>query len=211
MNRPNPIFITFAGIATAFCANAATPTCSKSNLLRCLDSGCAINVGINPAARCQYCGTAAAGEVPSDKGLSNITVGKSNKYALTAEELRTAPSDPGKHYIWVTTECIKKLPDCTTNDVSAVYDKLIEQSCKYAGITMKSTAAMSNLTQVPTKNKCSESFTACIDKKCGTAFQSCESDSDFTQFISECATESIGCDEYIAEFRETFTTTRKNT
>ncbi len=209
MNRPNLIFITALGIAATFCANAAVQQCSKNNLLRCLDSGCAINIGMNPAARCQYCGTSAAGDAPQ-KGLNNVTAGQSMKYTLTAQELRAAPSDPGKRYIWATTECLKKLPDCTTDDVSATYDKLIEQSCKYAGVKIQMQTAISNADQKPSKNKCSTSFTTCMNKKCGTSFELCESDSNFTGFVGECATESTGCDEYIAEFRESFANARKN-
>lgn len=210
MNYFNPIFVAVGCFAFVFGADAAVSKCSKNNLLRCLDSGCAINVGMNPAARCQYCGTSAAGEAPSAKGLSSVTVGQSTKYSLSDKELKMAPSDPGKRYIWATTECLKKLPDCTTDDVSAAYDKLIEQSCKHAGVTIQMQTAISNLSQKPTKNKCSTSFTTCMNKKCGASFELCETDSVFTQFIGECATESTGCDEYIAEFRETFTTARKN-
>jgi hypothetical protein len=165
---------------------------------------------MNPAARCQYCGTSAAGEAPSQKGLSSVTVGKSMKYALTNQELSVAPSDPGKRYIWVTTECIKKLPGCTTGDVSSLYDKQIEQSCKFAGVTIQMQSAISNVNQKPTKNKCNASLAECMNKKCGKAFDLCESDSDFARFVGECATESAGCDEYVAEFRESFTITRAN-
>jgi hypothetical protein len=211
LNHPKVIFVAVFGIMTAFCTNAAAPSkCPKTNLTRCLDSGCAINIGMNPAARCQYCGTSAAGDIPTQKGLSNVTVGQSAKYDLTEKELRVAPSDPGKRYIWVTTECLKKLPKCTTDDVSDIYDKLIEQSCKAAGVSMQMETAISNLDQKPTKNKCNTTFTTCMDKKCGTAFATCEDDSDFTRFIGECATESTGCDEYIAEFRESLTTSRKS-
>jgi len=204
------IFVAIIGFATTFCANAAVSNCPKTNLTRCLDSGCAINIGMNPAARCQYCGTSSAGDIPSTKGLTNVKVGQTAKYDLTEKELRNAPSDPGKRYIWVTTECLKKLPKCSTDDVSAIYDKLIEQSCKAAGVSMQIETAMSNLANKPTKNKCSTTFSACMNKKCGTGFSTCENDLDFTQFVGECATESVGCDEYIAEFRESLATSRKN-
>ena len=209
MITPKHIFIGFLGCAVAFGANAAPSKCSRTNLTRCLDSACAINVGVNPAARCQYCGTSSAGNPPSQKGLTNVTAGQSTKYALTAKELTVAPSDPGRRYIWATTECIKKLPDCTTDDVSGVYDKLIEQSCKSAGVTIQTSNAIQNLNTAPTKTKCTDTFTTCINTKCGVSFDKCENDSDFDRFIAECATDAKGCDNYIAEFRKTFSADRE--
>ena len=211
MKSTNLIFVVFLGCVIAFSANAAVSKCSKTNLNRCLDSVCAINIGTNPAARCQYCGTSSAGTPPAQKGITSITAGQSTKYTLTDKELKVAPSDPGKRYMWATTECIKKLPGCTTDDVSASYDKLIEQSCKAAGVSMQTAKAISDLNSKPTKAKCTENLNTCLTKKCGSSFETCEQDSDFDKFISECATESSGCDEYIAEFRKTSTTQRKNT
>ena len=209
MKSLNLIFVGFFGCVVVFGANAAVSKCSKSNLNRCLDSACAINIGVNPAARCQYCGTSSAGTPPTQKGITNITAGQSTKYALTEKELKVAPTDPGRRYIWATTECIKKLPDCTTDDVSASYDKLIEQSCKAAGVSMQTTKAVADLNAKPTKPKCSEAFSACLAKKCGTSFETCEQDADFDRFIAECATDTTGCDEYIAEFRKSSTEERK--
>ena len=212
MNHIKMLFIaTFCAIAPVFGAFSATPQCSLVNMQRCLDSACAINIGMNPAARCQYCGTSAAGDAPSQKGLSSITAGQSTKYTLTAAELRVAPSDPGRRYIWATTECIKKLPDCTTDDVSKLYDKLIEQSCKAAGVNMQITTAMQNISKKPTKSSCNTMFTTCMNKKCGTSFENCEEDATFTQSIAECATDATGCDDYVAEFRGIITNDRKTT
>lgn len=211
MCYPRLLFIVaICAIAPAFCAPAATSKCSKTNMQRCLDSACAINVGMNPAARCQYCGTSSAGEAPSQKGLNKITAGQSTKYTITDKELKVAPSDPGKRYIWATTECIKKLPDCTTDDVSAIYDKLIEQSCKAAGVSMQISATMSNINKKQTKSSCTTAFTTCMNKKCGTSFENCEEDATFTRSVAECATDATGCDEYIAELRTQFTKDRKN-
>lgn len=208
MKLPNLIFTGFLGCMVAFGANAAAKKCSRVNLTRCLDSACAINIGVNPAARCQYCGTASAG-APVTKGLSNVTAGQSTKYALTAKELGVAPSDPGRRYMWATTECIKKLPDCTTDDVSAVYDKLIEQSCKSAGVSIQIANTIENISAKPTKTKCTETLNTCINKKCGTGFDACTTDADFDRFIAECATDATGCDEYIADFRKTITADRQ--
>lgn len=209
MKSLNLIFVGFFGCVVVFGANAAVSKCSKTNLNRCLDSVCAINIGINPAARCQYCGTSSAGTPPTQKGITNITAGQSTKYALTEKELKVAPTDPGRRYIWATTECIKKLPDCTTDDVSASYDKLIEQSCKSAGVSMQTAKAVADLNAKPTKTKCNDTLNTCITKKCGVSFETCEQDADFDRFIAECATDATGCDEYIAEFRKSSTESRK--
>lgn len=211
MKTINLIFIGILGWAVVFVANAATPTCSKANLTRCLDSACAINIGMNPSARCQYCGTSSAGTPSTQKGLTNVTAGQSTKYALSAQELKIAPSDPGKRYIWATTECIKKLPDCTPDDVSNTYDKLIEQSCRAAGVSVNIAGAMASINSAPSGTKCNETLSICINKKCGASFDLCQQDSDFDKFISECAVDATGCDEYIAEFRAQTTTERKKT
>ena len=212
MKHPSMLFIAFVcTIVPVFGAFSAVSKCQKTNMQRCLDSACAINIGMNPAARCQYCGTSSAGDPPSQKGLSSITAGTSTKYALTTKELGVAPSDPGRRYIWATTECIKKLPDCTTDDVSAIYDKLIEQSCKAAGITMQISAAMTNMNKKPTKSSCNTNLTTCMNKKCGNAFENCTDDAIFTRSIAECAADASGCDEYIAAFRTEITNDRKST
>ncbi len=206
----NLIFIGILGWATVFAVNAAPSKCSKANLTRCLDSACAINIGMNPSARCQYCGTSSAGTPPTQKGLTNVTAGQSTKYALTAQELKAAPSDPGKRYVWATTECVKKLPDCTPDDVSNAYDKLIEQSCRAAGVSINSAGTMTSINSAPSKTKCNETLSICINKKCGASFNSCQQDSDFDKFISECAVDATGCDEYVAAFRAQTATERKN-
>ncbi|MBO4480187.1 MAG: hypothetical protein J5742_00995 [Alphaproteobacteria bacterium] len=201
-------FVVACGAFGAFDTYAAVSKCSKTNLMRCLDSACAINASMNAAARCQYCGTSAAGTPPSQKGLSNVTVGQSTKYAISDKDLSLAPSDPGKRYIWATTECIKKLPDCTPDDASSAYDKLIEQSCKAAGITTQIKNQATSLNTKPTKTKCNSTFTACIEKKCGVGFDLCETDGDFDRFVAECGADASGCDEYIAEFKKSTASAR---
>ena len=204
--------IAFAGLfaCISLCgAYAATPKCSKTNLTRCLDSVCAINIGINPAARCQYCGTSSAGEPPTTKGLSNVTAGQSTKYNISAKELANAPSDPGRRYIWATTECIKKVAGCTTDDVSVSYDRLIEQSCKSAGVSIQIANAVKNLDTKPTKTKCNDTLNICINQKCGAGFDSCKLDSDLDRAIAECATDATGCDEYFADFRKSVSAERE--
>lgn len=210
MKLSNLIFTGLLGCMVAFGANAANQKCSKVNLTRCLDSACAINIGVNPNARCQYCGTSSAGTPPTTKGLTNVTAGQSTRYALTEKDLRVAPADPGKRYIWATTECIKKLPDCTPDDASATYDRLIEQSCKAAGISIQISNTLDNINAKPGRAKCNETLNSCINKKCGAGFDTCTVDADFDRFIAECATDATGCDEYFADFRKSVTTERKN-
>lgn len=187
----------------------AAPKCSKVNLTRCLDSVCAINIGVNPAARCQYCGTSSAGEPPTTKGLTNVTAGQSTKYAISAKELATVPSDPGRRYIWATTECIKKVAGCTPDDVSTAYDRLIEQSCKSAGVSIQIANTIKNLDTKPTKTKCTETLNVCMNQKCGAGFDSCKTDADFDRVIAECATDATGCDEYVADFRKSASAERE--
>ncbi len=188
---------------------AAPARCSKQNLTRCLDSACAINIGSNPAARCQYCGTSDAGTPQTGKkAMKSVSAGKSSKNTLSDKELKNAPSDAGKRYMWASGECLKKLPDCTTEDISDVYDKLIEQSCTAAGVAMKISAATSAINTKPTKSKCQASITKCMNTNCGIGFDKCAADSDFDRAISQCATESVGCDEYLADLRGEINATR---
>lgn len=203
MKFANLIFASVVSVAP-FVASAATPKCSQTNMTRCLDSVCAINIGMNPAARCQYCGTSSAGTPPAQKGLKTITAGQSSKYALSAKELAVAPSDPGKRYIWATTECIKKVGNCTTDDVSNIYDKLIEQSCKAAGVSMQTARAIANNNQKPTKSACETRINICATGKCGTNFENCADSADMDRVVAECAADATGCDEYIASIKTEF-------
>lgn len=178
-------------------------TCSRANLTRCLDSACAINVSSNPAARCQYCGTASAGTPPTKGGMKALSVGTSSKNTLTEKELKKAPSDPGDRYAWATAQCIAKVGGCTADDVSDVYDKLIEQSCKAAGINAQMATLHAAAKKTKTESACKTDITAClIDvKRCGADYRSCEANADFDKFFSACSVEATGCDDYIAGIR----------
>ena len=103
------------------------------------------------------------------------------------------------------------MPDCTPDDVSNTYDKLIEQSCRAAGVSVNIAGAMAAINSAPSGTKCNETLSICINKKCGASFDLCQQDSDFDKFISECAVDATGCDEYIAEFRAQTTNERKKT
>lgn len=184
--------------------------CSTTNLTRCLDSVCAINIGANPAARCQYCGSASAG-TPSTAGvMKTVTAGSASKYTISDKELKKAPTDPGQRYIWATEQCLNKLKDCTGEDVSDNYDSLIEQSCKAAGIS----ADMATLAKKVSKEKkqpaCSSEISSCLiaDKRCLADYRNCESDADFDKYFSECSIAATGCDSYISAIRSSLISAR---
>ena len=184
--------------------------CSVANLTRCLDSVCAINIGANPAARCQYCGTSSAGIPEKSTTMKSVSAGASTKYIISDKELKKAPKDPGQRYIWATQECLKKVSGCDTDDVSDNYDSLIEQSCTAAGIS----ADFENLTKKTNKTKsqteCSRDIEACIiaTNRCNADYKNCESDSDFDRYFSECSIASSGCDSFLAEIRNGLTSSR---
>ena len=187
--------LAFLTLCFASVPGLAHAACSRANLTRCLDSACAINVSTNPSARCQYCGTADAG-TPPDDGMRSVSVGTSTKYNISAKELKSAPTDPGQRYVWATTKCIAMVSDCTPDDVSDTYDKLIEQSCTAAGISTQ----MANLhaKSAKTQSACSAEISACIlsDAKCATGFTACADDADFNKFFAECSVNATGCDDY---------------
>jgi len=194
--------LAFLAVFVVFMPTITHAACSRANLLRCLDSVCAINLSTNPAARCQYCGTAAAGE-PATGGMRNVSVGGSTRYNITERELRKAPTDPGERYAWATTQCISRVTGCTPDDVSETYDSLIEQSCTAAGISATFATLSENLGRTKTKSVCNSEITKCIqsDTKCHTDFSGCKSDSEFAKFFSECVATITGCDEHTTNMR----------
>lgn len=179
----------------------AATSCSRANLTRCLDSVCAINVSSNPAARCQYCGTANAGTPKT--GMRSVSVGASAQYNISEKELKKAPSEPFQRYAWAAEQCLKKVAGCTTDDVSDVYDSLIEQSCKAAGVAadMKSLAA--SAAQGPTASACNASVEKCVIgyERCGADFSNCKSDAELDKVLSLCAVEATGCDTFMSDIR----------
>ncbi len=191
---------------------SAAATCSQMNLTRCLDSVCAINISSNPAARCQYCGTASAGTPKtSSGGMRSLSLGQSTKYTLTEDELEDAPTDPGQRYIWATEQCIEKVSGCTADDVSDVYDELIEQSCRAAGITAQMSATIANANkQTASESGCLSTIRACMveEKRCGPDYSACEDDTSFNNFFSSCSVEATGCGDYIANIRSNLIASR---
>lgn len=183
-------------------------TCSQINLTRCLDSVCAINISSNPAARCQYCGTSSAGTPKASTAMRSLSLGQSAKYTLSEDELEDAPTDPGQRYVWATRKCIEKVEGCTTDDVSDTYDKLIEQSCRAAGVTAQMTATIAEVNrQTTSATSCLTTIRACMidEKRCGPDYSGCPDDASFNNFFSSCSVEATGCTDYIADIRNTIT------
>ena len=201
--------LAFFALWLALAPGLAHAACSRANLTRCLDSACAINISTNPAARCQYCGTANAG-TPADDGMRSVSVGTSTRYNISAKELKSAPTDPGKRYAWATTKCIALVSGCTADDVSDVYDSLIEQSCTAAGINAQMSSLQSQVAKSKTQSACSAEISTCImsDTKCTTNFASCKDDTDFNKFFSACASDATGCDSYVSAIRSELVSSR---
>lgn len=204
------LFLAF--VFTAFFgASYAAPSCSHANLTRCLDSVCAINISSNPSARCQYCGTSGAGTPPKN-AMRSVSAGSSAKYNISDKELKKAPTDPGERYAWATSQCIAKVSNCTPDDVSEVYDKLIEQSCTAAGVSAQMKKLQSNIGKSKNKSTCESEITVCItdSKRCTSDYRKCEENSDFDKFFSVCSTEVSGCDEHVSEIRTELLSSRNS-
>ncbi len=184
--------------------------CSTTNLTRCLDSVCAINMGANAAARCQYCGSESAGTPPTEGSMKNITVGNYAQYTISTKELKKAPTEPGTRYIWATEQCLKKISGCTNEDVEETYDPLIEQSCTAAGLSIDTASLIKKANKIKNKTSCSSEINNCItnEKHCLAGYKNCESDADFDKHFSECSIATLGCDTYLAEIRSTLMSDR---
>ena len=201
------LFLAFMFFALPVAAHAAS--CSRANLTRCLDSACAINISSNAAARCQYCGTASAGEPPANQ-MKSVSVGTSSKNTLTSKQLQSAPDDPGQRYVWASRECLKMLTDCTPDDIEAAYDPLIEQSCKAAGINTQMASLRAAANQTKSAAVCKTDVRACIidDKRCTADFRNCEDNANFDKYLSECGVAATGCDAYMTDIRSELTAAR---
>lgn len=204
------ILISFASLL--FAPTFVYGACSTANLTRCLDSVCAINIGSNPAARCQYCGTLSAGEPEKSNAMKTVSAGASAKYTISDKELKKAPTDPGERYVWGTKLCLEKVSDCTTDDIEKTYDPLIEQSCKAAGISAETAKLSKKVNTAKTQKSCSDDISLCIidAKRCDANYKNCESDSDFDKYFSECSVLSTGCESFVADIRTTLIASRKS-
>ncbi len=195
-----------------FAIAAPVQKCSVANLNKCLDSACAINISTNPAARCQYCGTSSAGTPPTDTGIRSVSVGTSTKYSFTDKELKNAPTDPGERYAWATRECIKRVANCTPDDATDNYDKLIEQSCTAAGINAQMDSLHNKISKSANKSACHADILSCVmdEKHCGPDYSTCKEDADFNKFFAACSVQNNGCDDYITAIRDEIISTRNN-
>jgi hypothetical protein len=184
--------------------------CSKINLTRCLDSACAINIGANLAARCQLCGSSSAGEFKMNG--AQLSVGASAKNTISEKELKSAPNEPGARYAWATEQCIAKIAECKPDDVSDAYDKLIEQSCKAAGVAAQLNSASTKLAAKKTKDICANEIQACVLKtdNCGADFAKCKDNSAFDKIFAVCNVEASGCDEFAKSSKDTIAARRDN-
>jgi len=199
MKVKNLIFFSVLMVFPTFVYGA----CSVANLNKCLDSVCAINIGANPAARCQYCGSASAGEPTKSTAMKSVSAGASQKYSISDKELKKAPKDPGERYIWGTKLCLEKVKGCTPDDVTDNYDSLIEQSCTAAGIAADFANLAEKVNAKKTKTSCSSDISICIAdaKHCASGYKNCESDADFDKYFSQCSVAASGCDEFLSAIR----------
>ena len=186
--------------------------CSVANLTKCLDSVCAINMGANPAARCQYCGSASAGEPVKSTAMKGVSAGSSTKYSISDKELKKAPKDPGERYIWGTKLCLEKVKGCTPDDVTDNYDSLIEQSCTAAGIAADFANLAEQANEKKTQASCSADISLCITdaKRCASGYKNCESEADFDKYFSQCSVEATGCDEFLSAIRTNLMSSRES-
>ncbi len=213
MNFFNQSFLLSAFALALFAMPAIGATCSSVNLIKCLDSVCATNSGANPAARCQLCGTASAGNpVKSAGGLSSLSLGYSSKTTISETEKKDAPSSPGELYVWATEKCIEKNAGCQSADVDKNYDKLIEQSCRAAINSSNFTAANKKSNATKTLEICSSEIYSCINKElyCDADFSRCDNTLDFNNFFNSCQALSPNCDQYLSQIKSDLQTVRSN-
>lgn len=190
--------------------NAAS--CSVINLNRCLDSVCAINISTNPAARCQYCGTADAGTPPQSK-MRNVSVGQSSKNTISEKELKNAPDDPGARYAWAKAECFKKIANCTDDDTEQYYE-MIQKSCDTVGtMAKKDNLVKKALKSTATKSSCTNDMTVCMmgASRCGGDWSACATDASFDTFFASCSVDATGCDEFMDDIRTQLSASRTST
>lgn len=198
------LIVFFSAGLFAFCfSGKAQSACLQQNLTQCLDSACAINVGVNPGARCQLCGTASAGdEIAAKSGMTQLTLGGAAKNTLTAAQLKSAPASPDERYTWAINECLKKIDGCTASNTQN-YDGLIEQSCRAAGIEIQMAGAQKAAVVKKDSDTCKSEINTCVLNGCGTGFTNCRDDNDFNRIFSSCSVAATGCTNFSAELRTT--------
>ncbi|MDR0967494.1 MAG: hypothetical protein LBL75_01530 [Rickettsiales bacterium] len=184
------IAVFFAGFLGLFWVETAFSACSKIAMTDCLDSVCAINANINQGARCQLCGTPSAGTIP---GLKSVVA--SSKNALSAADIKSAPTNPVARYTWAIEKCMEKQKNECGVDDTLFYDDLIEKSCQYAGgaaVAGQKLKAGAAETKTAT---CAESINTCVSTQCGTGWKNCLDDSALGRLFAGCAVSAGNCDE----------------
>ena len=144
--------------------------------------------------------------------MKNISAGTSSKYNVSDQELKQAPTDAGERYAWGTRLCLEKVSGCTTDDVTNNYDKLIEQSCRAAGISAEMVNLAKKANTTKTQTVCTTEIESCIvdEKHCSAAYKNCKNDSDFDKYFSQCSVASNGCESYLTNIRKTLASFRAN-
>ncbi|MDR2269230.1 MAG: hypothetical protein LBD94_03545 [Rickettsiales bacterium] len=205
----------FVALALASFARSFAAKCKVSDLQACLDSACYDS--LDGGSRCYMCGTSAAKKPAKEKyalgdapQMQTLSVGKSSKNTISDKDLKKAPEDPGERYQWATSECIKKLKDCTTDDATENYDKLIDASCKIALGESDYAATMKKASEKKTSDQCSGELSVCLldVSKCGVNMLNCEEDSEFNRNFSICMSDASGCGDFATVLRDKMRKTR---
>ena len=142
--------------------------------------------------------------------MKSVSAGASAKYTISDKQLKKAPSDPGERYVWGTKLCLEKVAGCTSDDVEEIYDPLIEQSCKAAGISSEMQNLAKEINEEKTEGSCSTEIRSCVvdTKRCRADYRSCESDEVFDKHFSECGVLSTGCESFLAGIKNKLNSAR---
>ena len=213
------IFGCLAFVLFAFYAPDGFARCRVQDLISCLDSVCAINIGISPGARCYLCGndSATRPEIPTSAiqrgnvpGMQELDLGRSGRNTLSERDLRNAPTRPSERFAWAQRECFQRVNNCTSDDVEDNYAELIRMSCDALGVAQDMTAAIARAQETKTAEQCTVEFNACLlaDHRCGLNMLACAEDADFNRNFSACMVETSGCDDFTTAMRASMMTSR---
>ena len=160
-----------------FTQSADAAACHVPNLIRCIDSACVAGLSGDPTVRCGLCGSSA---VTLTRRPSTT-----QRASATTLEIRNAPTDPAARYAWAATECMRLIAGCTARDVSDNYDRLIEQSCRAANVSMNFAAA-AQVAERKNPETCRREITACMTERCGAEWTNCASNADMDRLFANC-------------------------
>lgn len=196
------LLLVFIVCMMPYVLNAAE--CSRRNLTQCLDSACVVN-SADPSNRCAMCGTSLAGKAGGAAQMKSLAVGLA---AANRLNLKNAPTDPGRRYVWASEECLKKLPDCTAADITNTYDDLIRQSCKNAQLEGEFEKVIA-AAKPKGAAACDADVQNCMndEKRCGAGFVKCADDAELSKSLSACLV-STGCGEFTDRIKDNIKNTR---